>query len=273
MALAMRKSLACTKRPAQDRPSLNLYDIPEVMAGAQPSANSVERERFNQRCRKLWEDDDGHAFEECQNHGQDETVRYSQLEKMFPELDPELIWSMCCESSNMQQIADTLLALSASMTPDTGQMEQQTSKEVVPHSDGSAWPALLDSDGWEVVNYQALQQQDHDLGTSWCKAAKDAAPLPSPRPSRGTSAQTKHNQKESPGAMDAMGSIIEEDCFPTDYEMRHMRGQERATKLATKCMLRVRSQNCKFPSQESKEREQLASESGDSVETVPELYA
>jgi hypothetical protein len=276
---------------------LNLYDIPEMMAGAQPSANSVERDRFNQRCRKLWEEDHGHTSEAFQNFQCANTAdRYSQLEKMFPELDPELIWGMCQETTNIQQIADTLLALSASMASNAGntianeaavgsssgcesaectnstmplglQTEKPSFKEPVPQSDGGAWPALLDSDGWEIMNYQALQQQEQDLGTAWCKTAKDAAHLPAPRPSHTTEVQTKQHQKESQHTMDAIDNI-EEDCFPTDYELRHMRGQMRTTKLATKCA--VRNEN-RLSNHALQERD-LTSESGDSVDTVSELY-
>jgi hypothetical protein len=279
MALAMRKSSGCAKRPTQDRPSLNLYDIPEMMAGAQPSANSVDRERFNQRCRKLWEEDDEHVSEapKVLQHSS-AADRFSQLENAFPDLDPELIWNMCHETANVQQIVDTLLALSASMSSDTSgpspdakmlvdlQSEQQPSKTVqerVPQN-GSAWPALLSSDGWEIVNYQALE--DQDLGSAWSKTAKDAAPLPAPRPSRGTAVQTKQKQKESKSARDA-NDDIEEDCLPTDYELRHARGHMRATKLATKSVARGGNRACNNAPQE---REHLASESGDSVDMVSE---
>lgn len=284
----MRKPSAYTRRPTQDRPSLNLYDIPEMMEGAQPSANSVARDRFNQRCRKLWEEGNEYASEACQNfqYGNTAADRYSQLEKMFPELDPELIWGMCQETTNVQQIADTLLTLSTSMASSAGstvadeaavgsssgcESPERTNSmmavEQVPQNDGGAWPALLDSEGWEIVNYQALQQQEQDLGTAWSKTAKDAAHLPAPRPSHTTAVQTKQHQKESQRTIDANDSI-EEDSFPTDYELRHMRGQMRATKLATKCLDRNGNRLCNPALQER----DLTSESGDSVDTVSDLY-
>jgi len=284
----MRKSSAFTRRPTQDRPSLNLYDIPEMMAGAQPSANSVDRDRFNQRCRKLWEEDNEYASEACQNFQDGNTADpYSQLEKMFPELDPELIWGMCQDTTNVQQIAETLLALSASMASNAGNTvaneaavgssigcespdcaDSMMPLEQLPQSDGGAWPALLDRDGWEIVNYKSLQQQEQDLGTAWCKTAKDAAQLPAPRPSHTTAGQTKQHQKESPRKIDADDSIEEEDCFPTDYELRHMRGQMRATKLATKCVVRNGNKLCDQASQ----GRDLTSESGDSVDTASDFH-
>eukprot|EP00746_Dinoflagellata_sp_MGD_P070331 gnl/MRDRNA2_/MRDRNA2_28797_c0_seq1.p1 gnl/MRDRNA2_/MRDRNA2_28797_c0~~gnl/MRDRNA2_/MRDRNA2_28797_c0_seq1.p1 ORF type:complete len:289 (+),score=57.35 gnl/MRDRNA2_/MRDRNA2_28797_c0_seq1:100-966(+) len=287
MASTMRKPSAYTRRPTQDRPSLNLYDIPEMMAGARPSANSVERDRFNQRCRKLWEEGDEYASQACQNSQHGNTAeRYSQLEKMFPELDPELIWGMCQETTNVQQIVDTLLALSVSMASNAGNaasneaavgsssacespecIKSRMPLETVPQSDGGAWPTLLDGDGWEIVNYQALQQQEQDLGTAWCKTAQDAAHLPAPRPSHCIAVHAKHHQKESPRTNDADDGI-EEDYFPTDYELRHMRGQMRATKLATKCPDRHGNRLCNHALQES----DLTSESGDSIDTVSDLY-
>merc|ERR1719160_1381974 len=104
--LAHRKSAAWTRRHTSDGPTLNVSDVPEIMAGAQPSANSVARERFNQRCKSLWKDAQEENWQDSEARAvfaKGETVeRHSQLEKMFPNLDPELIWNMSQEMRNMQ---------------------------------------------------------------------------------------------------------------------------------------------------------------------------
>lgn len=286
MALAQRKSTAWTRRHTQDGPTLNTYDVPEMMLGAQPAANSVERERFNRRCKKLWEEEDRQASEVIQHSNA--MKRFSQLQTMFSDLDPELIWNICREIQNIQEAVDTLLAFSRSMSADAGIIacadtegganmsgatapvdiatQQQSSKEVVPGNAAGTWPALVDSDGWEVVNYQALQQHDQDLGSAWCKTAKDAAHLPAPRPSQSTAAQSKQKQRESHVFMEAM-ECIEEYGLLTDYEMRQMRGQMRANKLAIKAVAREARQAF---NNALEQKEQLASESASSCGTLSE---
>lgn len=291
MALAQRKSAAWTRRRTQDAPSLNTYDVPEMMLGAQPSANSVERERFNQRCVTLWKEDNRRASEagEVLKHN-NAMERYSQLQTIFPDLDSELIWNICYDTRNIQEAVDALLALSASMSADVGilvstdtEVDANASTETVPvdlaaqqltesanvaaPADGSgAWPALVDSDGWEVVSYRSLQQQEQDLGSAWCKTAKDAAHLPAPKPSRSTAAHPKQKHKESNGAMEAM-DCIDENGLPTDYELRQMRGQMRATKLAIKAVARGANQ---VSNDAPDPQEQLASEPGSSCSTLSE---
>jgi len=289
MALAQRKSTAWTRRHTQDGPTLNTYDVPEMMLGAQPAANSVERERFNRRCKKLWEEEDRQASEAAEVIQHSNAMkRFSQLQTMFSDLDPELIWNNLPEIQNMQEAVDTLLAFSRSMSVDAGisaradtegganmsgatapvdiATQQQSSKEVVPGNAAGTWPALMDSDGWEVVNYQALQQHDQDLGSAWCKTAKDAAHLPAPRPSRSTAAQSKQKQRESHVSMEAL-ECIEEDGLLTDYEMRQMRGQMRANKLAIKAVAREAHQAF---NNALEQKEQLATESASSCGTLSE---
>jgi len=308
MALAQRKSSSWTRRHTQGGPTLNTYDVPEMMLGAQPSANSVERERFNQRCKKLWEDDNRQASEETEvlQHKQ-AMERHSQLQTIFPDLDPDMIWKMCHETRSIQEAVDTLLAFSASMSADaaisastdaevasmsadaginasTGaevganassatlsvdlatQQPTESPKDGALKDDAGTWPALMDSDGWEVVSYQALQQQGQDLGNAWCKTAKDAAHLPAPRPSPSTAAQPKQKQKESHGALQTE-DCIDEDGLPTDYDLRLMRGQMRASKLAIKAVARGANQAC---NDAPEQKEQLASECGSSCGMLSE---
>jgi len=254
--LANQRSATWTRRRVSDSPSLNISDVPEMMPGAQPSANSVARERFEQRCVSLWKDakeDNRQASEAravCRNH--DIMERHAQLEKIFPNLDTELIWSMCQEAQSVQDAVDTLLALSASMSAEAADLSsaetadqvdgaassatksaRPATQHVTNQEDAGAWPALVGSDGWEVVNYHALQQQEQDLGSAWCKTAKDAVPLPAPTPTASMAVQPRRKQKEPPGATPAM-EFIGEDELPTDYQVRHMRGQMRATKRATR---------------------------------------
>jgi len=167
----------------------------------------------------------------------------------------------------MQDAVDTLLALSASISADAdvagstpAVVEADTSASNATRTvgdDAGTWPALVGNDGWEVVNYQTLEQQD--LGSAWCKTAKDAIPLPSPKPTPSAAAQPKLKPKDSKEAVLAMNSAEEDDFVPTDYELRHARGQVRATKLAIKAAERGKVQGC---NDLGRQREQV-SESGD----------
>lgn len=280
----------------QNGPTLNTYDVPEMMLGAQPSANSVERERFNQRCITLWKEDSRRASEASEvvqhNNAAEHYSQFkSQLQSIFPDLDPELIGNICYDTRNIQEAVDALLAVSTSMSAEAGisagtdtevganastatvpvdlatQQPTESSKVADPSDGPGAWPALLDNEGWEVVSYRSLQQQEQDLGSAWCKTAKDAAHLPAPKPSRSTASQPKEKHKESNGAMEAM-DFTDEDGLPTDYELRQMRGQMRAAKLAIKAVARGANQAC---NDALNPQEQLAAEPGSSCRTLSEL--
>lgn len=283
--LANRRSAACTRRRAPDGPTLNVSDVPEIMSGAQPSANSVARQRFNQRCISLWKDAQEQNWQESQvrvacEKG-DAKEQFSQLEKMFPNLDPELVWNTFQETPNTQDALDTLLALSAAMSSDSGAAgrtdavtEACASAHVANHKheaspvDSSTWPVLVDSDGWEIVNFQMLRQQEQDLGSVWCNTAKDAASLPTPKVAPNTLLKARRKQMEPQVSMRTM-DCIEEDTASvlTDYELRQMRGQLRVNKLANKAAARGMTQTYNDPI-EYKER--VGSESADSCSSLSE---
>jgi hypothetical protein len=245
---------------------LNISDIPELMPGAMPSANSVERERFNQRCISLWkntQDENGQRSEAqavCEPQCQDAAEHNSQLEKMVPNLDRELVWNICQETPNMQDAIDTLLALSAAMSTDvagstgtanhaginasTSTMSVSIANQLeIDQKDDGTWPALVGNDGWEAVSYQALQQLEQELGSAWCNTVKDAAALPAPKQTPGILVKAKCKQKESQDAVLVMDCLQEDTVF-TDYELRHVRGQMRAKKFINKAALCRTTQAC-----------------------------
>lgn len=264
-------------------PNLNISDVPEMMPGAQPSATSVERERFNRRCVSLWEKGSG------EDNRQTSPVRavyqnfnvaegHSQLQAAFPNLDHDLIWNTYQEAQNMQDAVDTLLALSASISSDAD-LTSGTSPAMdasVPNlatnqrnleDDGSSWPALVGTDGWEIVNCQALEHDD--LGSAWCKTAKDAVSLPAPKPVRHPIKSAEPKLKPGKQMQNAMPVMDNAECnaddMPTDYDLRHMRGQMRANKLAIKAAARITDQLCKYAADQ---QESVVSESGDSSDTI-----
>jgi len=271
--LAIRKRAGWKRRqePVPTGPTLNISDVPEMMPGAVPSANPVARERFNQRCLHLWQAEiqDGREASEVRAACQTYEAReyHSQLEKMFPNLDPELIWNLSQEALHPQDAVNTLLMLSAATshavsTADTGSSgggvagggsavtsdvkctanASNTTMHAGPPSpqgtkqnleDGGNWPTLVGSDGWEIVSYQRLEGKEHDLGSAWCDTAKDAAPLPSPKATTNEAAlQPKRKKKH--GVDHAKGSTEEgTPSVLTDYEVRHSRGKLRADRIAS----------------------------------------
>lgn len=252
MVLAKQKPATCTGHG----PTLNISDVPEMMPGAIPSANSVARERFSQRCVLLWKEtqeeyrQDSEARAVCKQHDDEEQL--SQLNSMFPDLEPDLVWNISQESPSMQHAVDTLLALSAATdvgiadvragsatVASASESTSTTSVGITNQHDASTWPALVGSDGWEVVNYQILQQDEQDLGSAWCSAAKDAVSLPAPEPIPKKLMKLKaHEQKQNKSQQPTISTM---DCVEeggtgifTDYELRQQRGQQRKNKLASK---------------------------------------
>lgn len=267
--LAARKSTATARRQVQHGLTLNISDMPEMMPGAQPSANSVDRDRFSHRCIAMWnelqDENRQKAEERASRQAQDDVERYSQLQTMFPNLDSELVWNICQERCNIQNAVDTLLSISNETSADdcgtgiqgkeaTGvcakalgstQSPSVTDVHPISQDDSASWPVLMDSHGWEIVNYQALEQQQ-DLGSAWCKTAKNAASLPIPagKPTPSKSLKAKNNHQEPQGALSSMDRIEEDSTADdlTDYELRQIRGQMRASKLGKKAGVRKATQ-------------------------------
>lgn len=219
-------------------PNVNLSDMPELMPGAQPSANPAQREEFEQRCRKLH--DDAVAEEqvraEVKREAAGSRVTTSELEAMFPALDAALVRTLAAEAPTPQHAIETLLALAAATAEPVAGSERAASPPPrdLGVEDMDKFPSLCDGDGWQVVSKQQLERDpDEELGSVWRDRAKAAASKPAP--------------KATPAAPDASGygaarrraprqkddeHVREQPHLETDYEFRHRIGQKRESNRA-----------------------------------------
>jgi len=225
------------RRPAASRPDVNLYDMPEMMPGAHPGANPVQRERFESRCKTLHraaEEEEREASDELRA-ASGEAAKSSDLESMFPSLDPALVRMLYAEAQSPQAAIETLLALAAATNEPGAPMQRAASPPPrdLGVKDISKFPSLVDADGWQITSRRQLESDPNaDLGSAWCERAKAGAAAPAPAPSQGQRApmgawgqRRKEKAKESEDQAD-------QTEWPTDYEARHQAGQRRALKRA-----------------------------------------
>jgi len=232
---------------------LNLNDIPELLPGAQPSANQAQRERFQGRCRKLHQEEESDRqaqAAECEAAaGAGRAAHYSELEAMFPNLDAALIRAIRSDAPSAQGAIETLLMLSAAAACD-GEGGSEDGPVQVPDlppivvgvEDHEKFPSLMDTDGWQVANTKQFEQagakpEDEELGSVWRDRAKAAADIQAPQKASssaptawGAAAAARRKEREAQkqreeGEQDAILPL-------TDYEFRHQVGQRRAKNRA-----------------------------------------
>merc|ERR1719150_1776152 len=111
-------STAAPKGPSRRAraPHANLFDLPELMPGAQPSANSAQREQFEERCRQLRDDEVAGWHEEVAQVCASSWGATAEYEAMFPALDPALVRALYSEAPTPQKAFETLLALSTAVS-------------------------------------------------------------------------------------------------------------------------------------------------------------
>jgi hypothetical protein len=211
-------------------PHVNLFDMPELMPGAQPGANPAQREEFEARCKALHYEAVGEEkYEAAVNQassGAGATV--SDLELMFPNLDADLIRALRAEAPSAQHAIETLLALSAA-TGEPGEADQQRPSPPplpVGVEDHDKFPTLCDAKGWQVLgSAKAIDAADEEPGSIWRDRAKAAADKPAPKPQPPAAASAWGKKRET-GAkkVDEVEGVQPE----TDYEFRQRMGQKRA---------------------------------------------
>jgi len=202
----------------------NLFDMPELMLGAQPSAKPAQRETFERRCKELHTD----ATLESAAANAVASVGAPDLEAMFPMLDAALVRTLQAEAPSAQHAIDMLLALSAAMSePVAGGQPRATSPppRQIGVEDHEKFPLLVTSEGWQIVTQrQLLHAPEEDLGCAWRDRAKAAADMPAPHPApvpaTGYARRRPSRQKVEPAE--------EPEPCPTDYDFRHSAGQRRA---------------------------------------------
>lgn len=220
-------------------PHVNCFDIPELMPGAQPSANPAQKEEFQQRCRKLHRDEETDKREAAETAtvmraAAGAAASASDLEAMFPMLDASLVRSLFAEAPTPQHAIETLLALSAACSEPVAGGEEARPASPPPRNlgveDHEKFPTLVDGGGWQVVSQKQLEKdEEEELGSAWRDRAKAARDIPAPRPApsyaaqaAATASQARRKQKGPKEDQEA------EQDYPTDYDFRHSAGQRRA---------------------------------------------
>jgi len=217
---------------ASQAPKVNLSDMPELMSGAQPGSNPAQREEFQQRCCQLYREGEYEMREAAVVHraAAGSGAGATDLEAMFPLLDPGLVCAIHAEAPTPQHAIETLLALNAAMVPGDEKAVQRTASpppRQLGVEDHVQFPTLVGGNGWQVVNHTSLDEEPkEDLGSIWRDRAKAAAVIPAPRatpPSNATAWGAKQRQRRPKEKEDD-----EEFLLPTDYELRQKAGERRA---------------------------------------------
>jgi len=203
-------------------PEANLFDIPELMPGAQSSATASERMDFEQRCMQLYTGDvEEKGVAVAAVPARQATAE--QLESMFPNLDPVLVRALAADATTPQQAMETLLALSAATA-------EPASVPLPPRDVGlediDAFPSLVDADGWQVCSQQLFDRNpEADLGSAWRDRAKAIASTPAPcpvaKPANPLAIRQKRASKQDDGASPETVHV------ETEYELRHRLGKQR----------------------------------------------
>lgn len=230
MAASSRQQKAPSR--AARAPHVNLFDMPELMPGAQPKANPAQREDFHQRSVLL------HREEERDRQAQVAEVRQAsgaeitcvELQAMFPALDASLVAAILVDSRSPQHAIETLLALSeaAAEPGPTNEAARPTSPPPrnVGVEDHELFPSLMDADGWQVGSQRLFERDpDEEQGSVWRDRAKAAKDVPAPKatPAASSVARRRPSAKKEGYSEEAEGGE-----WMTDYEFRHRVGQRRA---------------------------------------------
>lgn len=205
-------------------PQVNLFDIPELMPGAQSSSTPAQRTSFEERCQKLYEDD----VEEAQPAsysaaGSDVTV--PELAAMFPSLDAELVQALAAEARTPYHALETLLALAAAVNEPAA---PASPAQDLALENTDAFPSLIDADGWQVASQHMFDRHaEEDLGSAWRDRAKAAASKPAPA----AAIATPTAPKRRPGKKDE-ASRLDHAQAENDYEFRQRLGKQRVQNRA-----------------------------------------
>lgn len=201
-------------------PSLNTFDLPELMLGARPSANPAQREEFMLRCKELHRNQVTATSDQAQRNKSTrphDAAAAAEIQAMFPVIDLSLIWSILADTSSREQAIDILLALSIATLPgDSENVAGSSCPKEICFEDQEKFPSLTAS--------QQQQQQHIDLGTAWSDCVKAAAICPSVAATI-TLPFARHERRSTrkPKTSESCEEQVE-----TEYEMRQRAGRRRA---------------------------------------------
>mmetsp|Transcript_138583 Transcript_138583/g.244840 ORF Transcript_138583/g.244840 Transcript_138583/m.244840 type:complete len:269 (+) Transcript_138583:111-917(+) len=212
-------------------PEVNLFDVPELMRGAQPSANPAQREEFEQRCQKLHRDlvaEEEQTRVESGLEASSTSNTETDLGAMFPMLDAALVRMLAAEAPTPQRAIETLLALAAATAEPVVSVPSPPARNLGVE-DMASFPSLCDSDGWQVVSKQQLERDpNEELGSAWRDRTKAAAGIPAPRAAqRAPHVAHAGSRRRAPREKDEEHAC-DQPQWETDYEFRQRIGQKRA---------------------------------------------
>mmetsp|Transcript_39499 Transcript_39499/g.86137 ORF Transcript_39499/g.86137 Transcript_39499/m.86137 type:complete len:200 (+) Transcript_39499:59-658(+) len=110
-------------KAAAEKPYLNDWDLPELMPGALPSANSVERDLFERRCKKMWRQMEAEEARQRYRKQAEQDVttvaEVCELQEMFPTVDAEIVQALYVEDYDMTSCVEKILKLVGGDIPES----------------------------------------------------------------------------------------------------------------------------------------------------------
>lgn len=213
----MRGSVAAAPRPRG--PELNLSDIPELMPGAEPSANHAKRFEFEERCRALHREEvrDGEEAADLPASPTGKVAAIAELCACFPALDAALVRELVLEAPTVKQAVDTLLAIAnVDRQGDDGGADDDRDLGV---EDLGFFPSLSAKENLRAGEPPLCEGGP---GSNWCDRAKAVAAQPAPAASRPPRGAPSWSSRRRAGAKEEQEQEEEEPQQPlTDYELRH----------------------------------------------------
>eukprot|EP00811_Abedinium_folium_P005400 NODE_14975_length_1075_cov_4.128692.p1 GENE.NODE_14975_length_1075_cov_4.128692~~NODE_14975_length_1075_cov_4.128692.p1 ORF type:complete len:269 (-),score=86.89 NODE_14975_length_1075_cov_4.128692:166-972(-) len=223
--------MTARRAPKARGPDVNLSDIPELMPGAQSSANPAQREHFESRCVQLHREElSEERTTTCSRVAAAGAGATAQdLEAMFPLLDTALVHAIFAEGPTPQDAISTLLALSAATAePHTGgDVPRATTPPPrdIGVDDMSKFPSLMDGDGWQVPSAKLFEHDaDAQLGSAWRDCAFAAKDLAAPAVTPGAP-PVAWGRRRVPADGKSADEAVQEPM--TAYEFRQQVGQRR----------------------------------------------
>jgi hypothetical protein len=204
-----------------------LFDVPELL----PRATPGQREIFERRCQTLYQE----ALPQngtLTSHGavpQLTKERLDDLLKMFPSMQTEVIQTLAGEAASFQQLVEWLLTLSTDAAADQATAKQHAD-EAPDISDTSTFPVLLDSDGWQVVGQS--NDQEGETSQTWSDRVRSAAALTTPPQTKSAPAPCMPFAGQRRTASGCRVKHAVDEVPLTEYEARHLDGQNRVRQRA-----------------------------------------
>lgn len=206
-------------------PCLNLSDVPEIMPGAKCSATPAQREEFEDRCRKLYQDGNyaGFGFERvvCSDAA---TCATTHLQAMFPAVDEAVVRMVIAEAESMNHAIEALFGISSTTAAQESDISRPPPNLGV--DDHGQFPCLTDQYGWQVMPAgQEFVRDDHaSPKNSWRDLAHAAKDCPAPAALHASRADAPRKARHRPSHGKA---VVAEQPILSDHEARHLDGQRR----------------------------------------------